>query len=539
MKSFIYKALLIGSLMILQVCSFSLKKKSSGEFEPDWQSLRQFETPEWFRDAKFGIYFHWGVYSVPAYKTEWYSRRMYEPGSQVHRYHVTNYGPVQEFGYKDFIPMFRGEQFNAEEWAQLFRKAGARFAGPVAEHADGFAMWDSKLTRFDATEMGPMIDVVGEMERAVRAEGMKFITTFHHQWLFGWYPTWDKSSGTAEPAYRDLYGPVVPPTAWKPAGENPDPLPDDKFCRRWLSRVEEVIDLYHPDLVYFDSKMHIIDEKTRLKMLSHYYNHALKLGKEVLVTYKQEDLKPWAGVLDLERSRMEKKKEFPWLTDDSVDWGSWCHVSEPSYKSANRIIDYLVDVVSKNGCVLLNVTPTASGVIPEPVRDRLLEIGRWLEINGEAIYSTRPWEVCGEGPSEIIEGHLNERENPDMTISDIRFTCNGEYLYAIILEPPYTTRITIASMNPENGITPETIEQVDMLGSVQPVGWETGEEGTVLIWDRDPELEHALAFRIRLKSKSGRKKTNHQHNSTRPEGSEDAIDPDRISHRFSAISYPQ
>ena len=497
------KSFLLVGLMILQACSFS-PGDDTGDFEPDWDSMRQFEIPEWFRDAKFGIYFHWGVYSVPAFKTEWYSRRMYEPGSPVSRYHMETYGPVQEFGYKDFIPMFRGERFNAEEWAQLFRQAGARFAGPVAEHADGFAMWDSKLTRFDAKEMGPMIDVVGEMEKAVRTEGMKFITTFHHQWLYGWYPTWDPSSGTAEPAYSDLYGPVVPPSAWKPASEKPDPPPGDSFCKRWLSRVEEVIDQYHPDMVYFDSKMHIIDNETRLKMLSHYYNHALKLDKEVLVTYKQEDLKPWAGVLDLERSRMEKKKEFPWLTDDSVDWGSWCHVSDPSYKSANRIIDYLVDVVSKNGCVLLNVTPTASGEIPEPVRERLLEIGRWLEINGDAIYGTRPWEVCGEGPSQIIEGHLNERENPDMTASDIRFTCNGEYLYVIVLEPPEATRITIASMNPENGITPETIEQVDMLGSVQQVGWETGEEGTELIWDRDPGLEHALAFRILLKQKNGR-----------------------------------
>jgi len=159
-------------------------------FEPTWESLSQYEVPQWWLDAKFGIYFHWGPYSVPAYKTEWYSHYMYEAGNPIRQYHEKTYGPLSEFGYKDFIPMFRAEKFDADEWAALFKAAGAKFAGPVAEHADGFALWDSKLTRWDAKDMGPKRDVVGELEQAIRRQGLRFIATYHRHWLYAWYPTW-------------------------------------------------------------------------------------------------------------------------------------------------------------------------------------------------------------------------------------------------------------------------------------------------------------------------------------------------------------
>jgi alpha-L-fucosidase len=234
-------------------------------------------------------------------------------------------------------------------------------------------------------------------------------------------------------------------------------------------------------------------------MLSYYYNRALDWGKDVVVTYKHKDLKPWAGVLDLERARMKEKKAFPWLTDDSVDWGSWCDVQDPDYKSANRMIDFLVDVVSKNGCVLLNVTPTAAGEIPAPVQERLLEIGKWLDLNGEAIYDTRPWQVYGEGPTEIVEGHLNEIENPDHTAEDIRFTCKGDTVYTIFLDIPESTALTVHSLCPENGVTAERIKDISLLGSDQSLSWSEAEEGLMIQLDRRPELEHAIAFRIKMR----------------------------------------
>lgn len=365
------------------------------KYKPTWESVKQHQTPDWFPDAKFGIYFHWGPYSVPAYKTEWYSHWMYVKGHDIYEYHQEKYGP--EFGYKDFIPMFKAEKFNADEWVALFEKSGAKFAGPVAEHADGFAMWDSQLTEWDAMDMGPRQDIVGEIAKAIRKTDMKFITTFHHQWLFAWYPTMDKSTDASNPEYQDLYGPPVPREAFGMSKDTPTHLPGDKFNNRWLSRVKEVVDKYRPDLVYFDNKLNIIDEKYRLEFLRYYYNKAENWDKKVVVTYKGKDLQKGAGVLDLERARMSSGRDFPWLTDDSVDWGSWCDVQDPDYKSADRIIDFLVDVVSKNGCMLLNITPTAAGEIPGPVKDRLLEIGAWLKINGEAIYETRPWKFMVKG----------------------------------------------------------------------------------------------------------------------------------------------
>lgn len=484
--------------MLILTLVFSCKPAELKEdkFTADWKSMKQFEVPEWFRDAKFGIYFHWGVYSVPAYETEWYSHYMYVPDHPIRKYHEETYGPLDEFGYKDFIPMFTAEKFDADQWAALFKAAGARFAGPVTEHADGFAMWDSELTQFDAMDMGPKRDIVGELEKAIRQEEMKFITTFHHTWLHGWYPTWDETLGTTDPENEDLYGPIVPSTAWVMARENPVPMPDSAFNKRWHERIIEVIDKYQPDLIYFDNKLDLIDENVRLDFLSYYYNQAESWDKDVLVTYKFEDLKPWAGVLDLERARMSELKKFPWLTDDSVDWGSWCNVQNPDYKSTNRLVDFLVDVVSKNGCVLLNVTPTAEGEIPEGVKERLLEVGEWLKINGEAIYATRPWKIYGEGPTEVVEGHLSERENADNTAEDIRFTMNGNRIYAICLDIPTSKKITIRALSPENALLLEEVKSVKLLGSDQEISWDVDEYGMTISLQEIPLLDYAISFRI-------------------------------------------
>lgn len=490
--------LLLG---ILLACNSNTKEKDNQEkkFKSEWESLKQHETPSWFLDAKFGIYCHWGPYSVPAYKTEWYSHWMYVKDHPIRKYHEQTYGPLNEFGYKDFIPMFTAEKFNADEWAELFKKAGAQFAGPVTEHSDGFAMWDSEITNWNAAKMGPKRDVVGEMAKAIRKQNMKFIATFHHQWNFGWYPTWDENTDASNPVYKELYGPKLPgPEAF----EYPDKgemkfLPEEKFVNFWYDKIIEVINKYDPDLIYFDNKLNIIPEQKRMDFLSYYYNYADKIGQGVVCTYKFEEMAKGTAVLDLERSRMSEKKDYPWLTDDSIDWGSWCNLSEPNYKSTNRIIDFLVDVVSKNGALLLNITPKANGEIPEPVKERLLEIGQWLQTNGEAIYGTRPWKIYGEGPARVVEGHLSEQQNADNTAEDIRFTAKNNILNAIVLDWP-NEKLLIKSLAVKEKLLSRKIKNINLLGSDESLIWELTEKGLQIMMPKEKPCDYAFAFRIEL-----------------------------------------
>jgi alpha-L-fucosidase len=391
--------------------------------------------------------------------------------------------------------MFTAEKFDPGEWADLFKKAGARFAGPVTEHADGFAMWDSKLTRWNAAKMGPKRDVVGELSKAIRERDMKFVATFHHQWKYSWYSTWDETTDASNPEYEDLYGPKVPPGIFGGSNQPVDPLPDQKFNDEWLAKIKEVVKKYHPDLLYFDNKMTIIQDTIRREMVAHYYNHAAANSQDVVLTYKSEDLAVGSAVLDLERSRMAEKKDFPWLTDDSIDWGSWCHVSNPDYKSTNRLIDFLVDVVSKNGCVLLNVTPAAQGEIPQPVKERLIEMGKWLQVNGEAIYGTRPWKVFGEGPAEVVEGHLSERQNPDNTEKDIRFTTKNGALYALVLDVP-TEDIEIRSLGKNAGLFEKEITMIELLGSNEKIDWETTADFTKITVPKEKTCNHCVVFKL-------------------------------------------
>ncbi|WP_298479711.1 alpha-L-fucosidase [uncultured Maribacter sp.] len=489
-------------------------QKDSVKYTRNWESLKKHKTPDWFLDAKFGIYCHWGPYSVPAYETEWYAHWMYVnkdnpeakkgKAHKIHDYHVKKYGPLDKFGYKDFIPMFKAEKFDAAEWADLFQKAGAKFAGPVSEHADGFAMWDSDLTKWDSKDMGPKRDVMGELSKEIRKRDMKFIATFHRHWLFGWYPTWDETTDASKPEYVGLYGPKLKkgdnkmPKS-KHQLDNGDqsyyPVADKDFNDEWLNRLKEIIDKYNPDLVWFDNKMDIISEEHRKEFLEYYYNYADKNKQEVVSTYKFYDFAKGSAVYDLERARMSEKKEFPWLTDDSIDWNAWSHISYPKYKSTNRLIDFLVDVVSKNGAVLLNITPRADGTIPEPVKERLLEMGQWLKVNGEAIYGTRTFEIYGEGDAKVVEGHLSEQKNADNTSKDIRFTTKGNVLYATVLDWPQEEELVIKSLKKGNTLNKNQITSIQMLGNEGDLKFHEKEDGLHIVLPQKTG-KHAFCFRI-------------------------------------------
>ncbi len=438
--------------------------------EYNWNSIKR-EAPQWFRDAKFGLFFHWGPYSVPAYRNEWYSRNMYAKGLAQNRYHEETYGKLHDFGYKDFYPMMTGAKFDPAQWAALVKRSGARYAGPVSEHSDNFSMWDSRVNPVNSVNYGPHRDIVGECFEAFRREGIHTLATFHHQWLWGWFMSTDPEADVYDPANEVYYGPALPLETNRYI---PYRYPDEKFCRTWRDKVIEVIDRYEPDVLYFDSRSCIIEEGSRFDVAEHYYGRT----DSGIITYKQEDFPPGIGVYDAECGRFARPKPFSWQSDDRLEDNiTWCMVENPKYKSAQRIIHQLCDIVAKNGNLLLNVGPYADGSFhPDAVRI-LEQIGDWLSLNGEAIYATRPFVIAGEGPTIVRDGNYDETriikqlEEGDaadvhsdaLTGQDFRFTTAGGTVYAIAFDWPKEGVFHIRSLA-EEGVLKQGIQSVQMPG---------------------------------------------------------------------------
>jgi alpha-L-fucosidase len=399
--------LIIGLVLLV-----ALNAGFAQKYEPNWTSLKQIPTPQWLQNGKFGIYTHWGPYAVHAYgsNTTWYSYGLYlDEEGEARKHFEENFGKLTpEYGYKDLIPLFTAEKFDAEEWADLFQKAGAKFAGPVAEHHDGFAMWDTKYSEWNAAKMGPKRDVVGELEKAIKKREMKYVTAFHHaaNWFF--FPVHDKRYDTGDPKNAGLYGQFHQPGEMR-------------------------------NFIWFDFALDALPEGYVKDFLAYYYNHADEKKKEVVVTYKGHDIVPGAGVRDLELGQEPNITYNDWITDSSVDdRGAWGWANDLTFKTPNRLVDNLIDRVSKNGYLLLNVGPKPDGTIPEGAKEVLLEMGGWLNVNGEAIYNTTPWFVAAEGPTNLGEASaigFNE-SNVEYTPEDIRFTVNGDNLYATFLDWP-------------------------------------------------------------------------------------------------------
>jgi alpha-L-fucosidase len=493
--------LLAGSLCCNRSGRDARTESETFTYEPTWESLRAYECPEWFQDAKFGIYTHWGPYSVPAWENEWYPRLMYskndERGKEFYQHHREKWGDVSEFGYKDFIPHFTAEKFNAEEWADLFMRAGARFAGPVAQHHDGFAMWDSDLTEWDAMDMGPKRDIVGELAAAVRKRDMRFVTSFHHAFHWRYYePSYAiEKSDTRDPRYAGI-NKIYPPMHEPGAPESKE------FLDNWRDRVYEVIDKYQPDYLWFDFGWHEPGfEEYKKELLAYYYNRANEWGKEVVITYKHDHLPDGVAILDLERGQMDTLSKKKWITDTAVDLKSWCYIDDPDYKSVNTLVDNLIDRVSKNGNLLLNIGPRPDGTIPEEQKELLLGIGAWLDTNGEAIYGTRPWTTFGEGPTRMNFGQMSEERNRGMvyTADDIRFTTRREYLYAIALDWPSDGKLHVKSLKKGVRISPSGIRDVSLLGSDQVLEWTRDENGLHVILPENRPCEHAYSLKIKIK----------------------------------------
>ena len=463
------------------------------QYEPTWESLKQYRVPEWYLDGKFGIFIHWGVYSVPAFGNEWHPRNTYQEGWAEFAHHLATCGPHAQFGYKDFIPQFRAERYDPQAWADLFVQAGAKYLVPVAEHHDGFAMYDCSFSEWTAAKMGPKRDVVGELAAAVRQRGIVFGVSSHraeHWWFMDGGRRF--CSDVQDSRYEDFYGPDQPaPTDFGDLEQCP---PDEAFLADWLRRTCELVDRYQPQLIWFDwwIQHHAFAPYLR-RFAAHYYNRGLEWGKGVAINHKFEAFPEGVAVFDVERGQLSDIRPSFWQTDTAICVNSWGYVRDRQYKCAAAVIHDLIGIVSKNGSLLLNIGPRPDGTIPEEEVQVLREMGAWLAQNGEAIYGTRPWKASGEGPTQVADGSFKDTKREAFTSADVRFTRKGDTLYAICLGWP-TREWRIASLGRGAG----TVQAVSMLGSQEQLRWSQQPEGlTVQAPERTPG-DHAYALRIQL-----------------------------------------
>jgi alpha-L-fucosidase len=470
-----------------------------GKFQDNWDSLSHYKLADWYRNAKFGIFVHWCLSSVPAFRNEWYSRNMYIQGSPEFEHHIKTYGNHKDFGFKDFIPMFKGENFDANEWAQLFKEAGANYVVPVAEHHDGFQMYKSEISHFNAYEMGPKRDVLGELKVALENQKIQFCASSHRveHWFF---------MGHGKEFDSDIKEPLVCGDFYWPAMPEPDtqdlfsPSPSQEYLEDWLLRTCEIVDKYKPKIVYFDWWIHHNAVKPYLKKFAaYYYNRAEEWGIEVAINYKHDAFMFGSAVVDIERGQFAEQKPYFWQTDTALAKNSWCYTENNEYKTAKEIICDLVDIVSKNGCLLINVGPKPDGTIPAEEKAILLEIGEWLKVNGEAIYGSKIWRTAGEGPTQIQEGQFMDNNSKVFTPEDIRFTINGSCIYATVLSFPENGQVKIKSLADKNATNlPHfhgIVRDISVLGFDEEPVWERTEDA-LIINTKNVHSDKPVVFKI-------------------------------------------
>ncbi|GAB3919040.1 alpha-L-fucosidase [Microlunatus endophyticus] len=462
---------------------------AAGPFAATWESLADYQVPDWFRDAKFGVFLHWGAYTVPAFGNEWYPRNMYLEGSPEFAHHRETYGDHAEFGYKDFLPSFTAERWDPQAWVSLFKKAGAQFVVPVAEHHDGLAMYATERSRWNTTTIGPHRDIVGDLGQAVRDQWLVLGVSSHraeHWFFLNGGSRFD--SDVRDPAFADFYGPA----------QREELAPNDAYVIDWFLRTIELIDKYQPQVLWFDWWIEQpAFEPWLRKLAAYYYNVAAGWGRGVVIQYKWKAFAPGTAVLDLERGAMASVYPDVWQNDTSVGRTSWSWIPDQQYKTLPELIAELVDVVAKNGVLLLNIGPKSDGTIAEEEQGLLTGIGDWLQVNGQAIYGSRPWVIAAEGPTGQADGSFIDSAERRFTSADIRFTVQERYgnqrLYATLLDWPTDGIARIEALGTASGHLDAGIASVELLGHDGDLEWTRTDDALVVtLPDHRPSVVGAV-----------------------------------------------
>ena len=479
---------------------------AQGPYSEDWDSLSQHQTPKWFRDAKFGIFIHWGLFTVPSFNNEWYPRNMYIQGTEEFEHHVKTYGPQSKFGYKDFIPMFKAEKFDADYWAELFKETGAKFAVPVAEHHDGFQMYRSEISPWNAYEMGPHRDIIGELTESFKRHGIINCASSHrmeHWFFLGHGRDFDSDVRREADDRNSMYWPSHNIEDDRIQYLDGTPQPDEEYLKDWLLRTVEIIDRYHPHELYFD--WWIMNRNARpytKKLAAYFYNQAAACGEDVLLISKNDSFPYGAAVPDMERGSFGSAMPFPWQTDTAIAKNSWCYTEQNVYKKPWSILCDFVDAISKNGTMLLNVGPKPDGTFSDEDLAIMKDIGSWMKKNAEAVYGSRPWRIQEEGSTHHEGGAFSDGEDSVYTSEDIRFVINHGRLYAFVMRWPENGDVLIKSLPKLPLVTQldfnEVIDDVSVLGYDRKVSWKQNEKGLLLHAD-GIETDEPAAVRISLK----------------------------------------
>jgi alpha-L-fucosidase len=501
-----------GASALLSEFAAPQVRNAPGPFVGTRESLSGYQVPDWFRKAKFGIWAHWGPQSA-AEAGDWYARNIYIQGSRQNKYHVEHYGHPSKFGHKDLIPTWKGDKFDPDYLMDLYKKAGAKYFMTMGVHHDNFDLWNSKHTRWNSVKMGPKKDIVGLWHAAARKHGLPFGVSDHLWISYKWFGVSHRSDKDgqlagvpydgADPKFADLYHdfsgqPSLPPVDF---GWNEDGIPNS-WKQHWFLRIKDLIDQYHPDMIYSDG--HIPFGDTGLDLVAHLYNVSEKdyggMPQAVYTSKRREDSDAGMCVFDVERGLVDNIWPRPFQTDTCI--GDWHYNRDITYKTPKRVIDMLVDVVSRNGNLMLNFPLPNSGMLDDRELKILEEITKWMSVNGEAIYATTPWKIFGAGPgtqASAAPGGFNEGKRQDLTAEDVRFTVKDLDLYVFVMGWPDAARsqsVVIAPLATNSPHVEDKISNVKLLGHDGKLDWKQDETGLIIQLPEKKPCDYAIAFRI-------------------------------------------